>query len=894
MILRDLFLRIRALAAPRRVDRELDEELAFHIERETQKHITAGLNPADARARARARFGPVPLAVDQCRDARRIGFVDDLVRDVLYALRSFRRAPLASLTIVATVALGLGLVTAAFAIYSIFVLRVDAVRNPEELFAVGIEQPAERESESRAALTWPVYEAMRRETSVFTDAVAMLGDVGATRIEDRFARPTLVTGNFFQVLGAQAALGRALLPEDDERGAGRPVIVLSDMGWHKLFRGDRTVIGRRVLLHNVPYEIVGVMPEGFRGLTINPPDYWAPLALAAQFREEGEGPADAIALEVIGRLKPAVSREAATSVITAWASGRSDLRKVPERAVRAWLTPRLGSLSNDDLATQIILFAPLFFAFGLILLIGCANVANLLLARGVSRQREIGIRLTLGASRRRIIRQLLTESLLLALVAAACGLVVSRLFLEGVFRAVMTTMPPEMTHFISLLNLAAPSADWRAIVFLVAGAIVSTAFFGLAPALQATRLDLVPTMRGEVMRNARPRRARHALIALQVGASALLLICAVIFLRGAFTAATRTEWTRTSDTVRVSIETERRRADVLQILRADPLVAVVSASTRTTDGVIQTSGSTTRTPVALMGVSSEYFNVLGFGLVSGRGFTPEERTAEAGVAIVSEIVARQLWPNGDGIGQVVRLEAPTEASPDGPSPAPSPAPVRTVTVVGVVRDPGSAPGTPGVASGEFRGVYVPTAPETAKTWLMLRVRGNPELARLALMDRLPGLDGGFGVITLRTMSGMQTYILELGFWVAVALGGLALVLTVSGLFSVLSYLVEQRTQEIGVRMALGAATANVVRLVLFQSLRPVIIGLVAGGGLAAAVATVLMSTPEAADIANWIDVTDPVAYAASALVIAMACLFAVSVPALRAARIDPLATLRKD
>ncbi len=214
-------------------------------------------------------------------------------------------------------------------------------------------------------------------------------------------------------------------------------------------------------------------------------------------------------------------------------------------------------------ARRCSLFAPLFFAFGLILMIGCANVANLLLARGVSRQREIGIRLSLGASRRRIIRQLLTESLLLALAAAACGLVVSRLFLEGALYAVMTTIPPEFAQLVSLLNLAAPAADWRVLVFLVAGAIVSTVFFGLAPALQATRLDLVPTMRGEVTRDARPRRARHALIAVQVGASALLLICAGIFLRGAVAAATKDPGIRTSDTLRVNIDdgiTARRAA----------------------------------------------------------------------------------------------------------------------------------------------------------------------------------------------------------------------------------------------------------------------------------------------------------------------------------------------
>ena len=224
MNLRDAFLRLRALLAPHRVERELDEELAFHIERETQKHIAAGLSPADARIRAMARFGPVPLAADQCRDARRTGLVHDLARDILYAFRTFRRAPLAALTIVATVALGLGLVTAVFSLYNTIFLRADAVRSPGELFAV------ERRTGSGAAaslpFTWPEYDALRRETSVFTDAFAMLSSV-RTRIEGRLANCALVTGNFFQVLGVQAALGRPLTPGDDQRLLGRPVIVLS-------------------------------------------------------------------------------------------------------------------------------------------------------------------------------------------------------------------------------------------------------------------------------------------------------------------------------------------------------------------------------------------------------------------------------------------------------------------------------------------------------------------------------------------------------------------------------------------------------------------------------------------------------------------------------------------
>jgi putative ABC transport system permease protein len=255
MNLRDLFLRIRALVAPHRVERELDEELAFHIERETHKQIAAGLSPVDARTRALARFGPVPLAADQCRDARGTGLVDDLARDIQYAFRTFRRARLATLTIVATVALGLGVIAVVFAVYSTFFLRVDAVRDPGELFGVA-RLPNPRANEA-LSFTRPEYEALRRETGVFTDAFAMLLG-GSTRVEDRPVTSVLVTGNFFQALGVQAALGRRLTPGDDERFAGRPVIVLSHMGWTKLFAGNPNVIGRHVLVNSVLCEIVGV------------------------------------------------------------------------------------------------------------------------------------------------------------------------------------------------------------------------------------------------------------------------------------------------------------------------------------------------------------------------------------------------------------------------------------------------------------------------------------------------------------------------------------------------------------------------------------------------------------------------------------------------------------
>jgi predicted permease len=906
MNVRDAVLRLRALLAPRRVERELDEELAFHIEREVRKHLDAGLSPSDARNRALARFGSRAVVADQCRDARGTTLVETLARDVAYAFRTFRRAPLAALTIVVTVALGLGLITVVFTAYNAFFLRVDAVRDPGELFSV--ERPIALVSGSRLPFTRSDYEAMRRETSVFTDSFATVRPLW-TRIDGRRVSSALVTGNFFQLLGVRPALGRVLTAADDE-GAGRPVIVLSHRGWNKLFSGDPTAIGRSVRVNGRPYEIVGILPADFRGLTIGPPDYWAPLALVGQFRDNYAGREHESPVEIIGRVKPGLSQEAVSAELNAWARrsepppsraepasaslagafGRGGATTAERPLIR--LRPRQGTLLADG-NEALIVFSPVFFAFGLILMIGCANVANLLLARGVSRQREIGIRLSLGASRQRIVRQLLTESLLLALIAAACGYAVSWLFQQGGLYAATVTMPPEVAE---PLNLDIPPADWRVLVFLVAGASVSTLFFGLVPALQTTRLGLVQTLRGEVMRDVRPDHARHALIAIQVGASALLLICSGIFLRSAYAAASVDPGVRTSDTIWIPTVNETRRAALLPAIKADRLVVALAASSQKTrvvadasipgEATAQPTPSPSRVSVDQIAASPEYFGVLDIDIVSGRGFTPAERSAEAGVVIVTETVARALWPNRDAVGQIVRMEA----LPSTPGVASLPS--RVFMVIGIVRDV-NGPLAPDLFPSW--GVYVPTGPENPGTGLTLRVRGDPEQARQALIKSLMTVDPGLGEInTMRTIAGMQAYILQILFWVTIVLGGLALALTLSGLFSVLSYVVEQRVKDIGVRMALGATTRNVAGLVLSQSFRPVGIGLTAGGGLATALAIVLMALDESGELGNLVRVFDPVAYGASVMIIATACLVATAVPALRAARIDPIATLRKD
>ena len=882
MNLRDLKLRVRAVLAPRRVERDLDEELAFHIARETQKHIVNGISPAEARTRAVARFGSVTVAADECRDARGTALLDSVVRDVRYACRSFRRTPLVALTIVTTVGLGLGLVTVVFTILNAFIFRADEVRNPQELFAVERQRPANAEPEG---FTRQQYEALVRETGVFSDAFAMTPEIDSW-IDGRRMEGPLVTGTFFHLLGVGAAYGRALTPSDDGPG-GRRAIVLSHRAWARHFASDPGVLGRTVLLNGATFNVVGVMPEGFRGLTIIAPDYWAPLSLLGHFRRGHQGGDDAVGLQIVGRLKPGLSRGQALAQLLVWDSQRAAERSLQRPATSLMLEPRQGTV---PLSVDVMLaFMPLFFAFGLILMIGCANVANLLLARGVARQREIGIRLAIGASRRRIIWQLLTESLLLALVSATLGFGVSRLVLAAVVYVVTSTFPPDFGD----IRLSVPPADWRVALFLFGAAMVSTLSFALAPALQATRLELVRAIRGEVVRDARPGRARNALVALQVTGSVLLLICSAVFLRSAWAAAAADPGIRTADIVTVGVLNEQRRATILEIVRREPSVTSVAASWPggVSGRAAFADGTTGKSTVAYKFVSPEYFSVLGIDLVRGRGFTNTERSAGTAVAVVSESVALQLWPGLDAVGQILRLEPDTTGETREPKDTPTLS--RTVVVVGIARD------VAGFRLGGVRaagaGVYVPIGAEAARTSLTMRVHGDSERARHALVDRFAAIDPNMGeVSTLRTIARMEGYLLAIPFWLTLVLGALALLLTLSGLFSVLSYLVEQRAREIGVRMALGATRRSIGALVLSQSARPVGFGLLIGGSLTAALGAALLATPAAEEIGASVRLFDPVAYAASLLCIVLACAGAALIPALRAGRIDPIAALRQD
>ena len=882
MSLRDLKLRLRALIAPGRVERDLHDELSFHIEQEARKLRDQGVPLEQARAQALARFGSSAVVADECRDERGTAFVDNTIRDIRFALRSFRRAPLAALTIVGTVAIGLGVVAVVFSILNTFLFRVDAVPDVGSMYEV--ERPPEAAG-NLPPFTRDRFEALRRETGVFVDSYATVSGINLN-IDGRTAVATLVTGSFFDVVGVNPVMGRALSATDDQAG-GNPVIVLSDKGWTRRFDRDPHVLGKTVLVGGRTFEIVGVMPTGFRGLEFRAPDFWAPLAQLGQFRPGDRGREDSVGLEIVGRLKPGESMESARAHIAAWDSNRQPA-SAERRSDTIVLTTRQGTIQPT--MEVAVVFTPLFFAFGLILLIGSANVANLLLARGMARQREIGIRLSLGASRRRIMRQLMTESWLLAMAAAGCGYLISRVALGTMVYWAQRTLPVDLGD--PNVDLTMPAADWRVALFLVVTATAATAFFALMPALRATRIELVRTMRGEVLRDARPGRARNVLIGIQVFASALLLTCSAIFLRSAIASSRFDPGFRTADTMIIDIVDESRRTATLQTIRTESTITAYAAARPnllSQAPVAFVVADTNRTPVTYKLVSPEYFDVFGIPIVRGRGFTAAERDGEHPVAIVSESMARELWPNASGIGNTLRLESnPNSTLGPGDN---APRPARVVTVVGVSRDVAGFR----ITNVKEADVFLPISVNAANTSIALRVQGDPDLARRTLMDRLTRVDPNMGmIVTTRTLARMETFLLQIAFWVSLVLGGLALVLTVSGLFSVLSYLVEQRRREIGVRMALGASSRSVAQLIVAQTTRPLLYGLVGGIGLTASLATALIAMPAAGLIVEVVRVSDPLAYAASLLVIVTACLAAAWIPATRAARLDPMRTLRQE
>jgi predicted permease len=786
--------------------------------------------------------------------------------DVRYALRGFRRSPSFVVTVAATIALGLGINVALFTLFNAYVLRPVAVRDPYRLYTFTWTT---REGHKHA-FSWDEYQRFREDNRAFSEVAAVLHV--QTRLDGRVFQGQLVTGNYFQMLGVDSALGRTLLLEDAATAGRDPVVVLSYQAWQTIFAARPDIIGTKIMIRGFPMEIVGVARKGFQDLSEVPRDFWAPITMAARLQDGPDlfGAERPERLTIIGRIQQGEALSEAETTLTE--SSRQMTSHQPEERRAAGVLLRSNATAIPLTPDLLLVLSPLAAAFGLALLLACANVASMMLARAVARQREIGIRLALGAARGRLIRQLLTESILLSVPAAFLGWIISRVTIEASLRTMYATVPKDM---LELLHEVTLPADRRVVVFMFAAALTSAVLFGLAPAIQATRQNVMLAARGEFTSDLRPVRLRNGLVFGQVTVCTLLLVACGALLRTTVEMSTLDIGFRTGGLIAMEV-VETARRPVLDALAADPAVdAVAAASTIPLNGLVPSVPLVTRDGSALSAaynyVSPTYFDMLRIPIQRGRNFTPAETISEARVAIVTAATALRLFGSENPVGQTIRLAAK---------------PVRDVRIIGVSGDIVTCC----IAHGKDAAlIYLPSGSST-KGAVLVRVRGDVETERRALDIRLPRLVPG-GVSDIHSLDQHRAaglYPFRAASLIGLAVGGLALLLTVSGVYGTVSYLVTQRTKEIGIRVALGATARTVTALVLNQSLRVVASGVGLGAALAVGLSRLLASQMV------FMRVFDAQAVGVGVLLVVAAALAAGYIPSRRAARVDPMETLRCD
>jgi predicted permease len=801
--------------------------------------------------------------------------IEAVWQDLRYGWRGLLHAPGFLLTVTVTIALGLGVNTALFTLFDANYLRPIHVRDPHSLY----EMFWINRSGNANDFSWSEYREFLAQNPAFSEAAALLR--AEARMAGHHLSGVLVTDDYFQMLGVRTALGRTLLPGDASASAVAAV-VLAHTTWQIQFGGASDIVGKKILLRGHPFEVVGVAPPEFTGLGARPTDFWAPITLAAVFDPSSDlfGPSRPRALGIVARLKSGFTLRQAENGVALWARRFTADLPAAEQAMAATSISRATREPFNPKNAAI--FSLVLAAFAVILVIACTNVTNVMLARSVARQREIGVRLSLGASRGRLIRQLLTESALIVLPSAALGVLLSRGIIKACLWLLVTTLPPGIAGVMD--KIPALSPDIRVLGFSFAAAFLAAIGCGLVPALQSTRTNLTQAARGDFGNSWRPSRVANALLAGQIVVCVLMLITAGVLLRGIKGLQVLDATLSTRDAIELVIHEDSRAMVLDRISREPALQTLAAAGSAPVDKkpiafVKPASGAILAS--AANSVSPEYFATFDIPLLRGRNFTAEESRSSSPVVLLSQTAASQLWPNqepGRSLDLVPDQGASTEFRRN-----------QTVAVIGIVGDEPSR----WIASGESKAIiYFPTYSKTLGTKLFLGVHGDAEPAIHRLDADLtasnPNALEEIHALQIRRWVIEEAYSFHVVYWVAIALGSLALLLTLSGIYGVVAHIVSQRTKEIGIRMALGATTRSVERLVLKQAMRLAVTGGIVGCILALGVSKILSSS------LLMINTYDAAAYAGGIAFVWMACGAAAYLPARRVVRVDPASTLRYD
>ncbi len=880
-------------------ERELDAELQFHLDEEAAEREAAGLLPEDARRAARLDLGNPAVVKELTREAWGWRAIESLMQDLRYGLRTLARNPALTVTAVVSLALGIGANTAMFSIINAVMLRTLPVKNPQELVALGISGKG-----GSPYFTNPMWEAIRDSQDAFAGTLAYsderfdLSEGG----ESRFANGLWVSGGYFDALGVPALRGRVLTSRDDQRGCGSdgPVAVIGYDFWRSEFQADPSVVGRTVRLNRQTFTVVGVTPPWMKGLNRDRPyDVAIPIGCATLLRQDASALNQRSYwwLRIAGRLKPGAGAEEAQSRMRAFAPEIFRATVPPNYSLAAQqryrslgleLSPASTGFSETGERYRTALVA-LMAIVGLVLLIACVNIANLLLARAAARQRELSMRLALGASRYRLVRQLITESALLSGLGACGGLLLAILGGKLLVQLISTTSSPLEIDL---------SPDFRVLGFTAAVAAITALAFGLAPALRATRVDMCHALkeggRGAVRGSSRFRLGK-GLAAAQVAASFILLLAAGLFVGTLRNLLDMDLGFRAAGVLLVSVnaqqsakEPAKRTAAYTEILdRVRKLPGVSSASSSFLTPLArgawnQRSGpdgdAAEPQPEVLLwmnGVSPGYFQTLGTPFVAGRDFNDRDGPSAPLVMVINESAARQFFGSTNPLEKTIRVGNAASG--------------RRYQVIGVVKDAKyesvdeKAPVTGFVAMGQDSSAW-------PSRYYEVRYAGPLKVltpaVRAAIAEVSPAISLEFRSFQTQVDESLQQQRLVAAL--SSLFGALALLLSMVGLYGVTSYSVARRRGEIGLRMALGASTGSVLWLILRDVAVLLAIG-TALGVLGALAAGRLLTS-----LLYGVEPNDPALMFAAAAILATATTLAACLPARRAARLDPMQVLREE